>query len=363
MRTYEQIISALEGLDAPTRRDQFHIDWLEPTRLAVGRDGSGRYAVLIVGPSLAPRIDVVQANIRTGSWSATSGEVVQGNLLTLRDGPAFMTATATIAAELSRRGIESRPPSEVFLEVEPFVALVLQRLLLPDDYVLGMVGELLVLRDLLSALGDARHMLDDPTALWRGWQHQSRDFALGHVSLEVKTTGLTVSRHAISSLDQVEARATDGEPAESLYLISIGLRLSTGPSGVSIAALADDILRLLSVPGASSFAPMPERAQKFVHRLSDYGPPGFDGYDHLIMRDQAPYSLMFTTTFPPRVYDMADRNVRIMRRADIAADFSFVIPEGLRFTAELPDVVPGSIENPKHDLAVFLRTVASEVAR
>ncbi len=357
MRTYEQISLLLEQIASPTAADQFHVEWLEASRVAIGRDSRERYALLIVGPQLEARDQVVAQSLRYGSWRSTTGDFLTANLLQLPRGDAFRTATATIAAELFRRGIESRSLREAFGEVEPFIALVLRRVLMPDDFVLGLVGELLVLRDLLAALGSKLAAIADPTAVWHGWQQQSRDFTLGPLSIEVKTTGLNVSRHTISGLDQVEPRRVDEQATEDLFLASIGLRRAMIAGGLSIGGLADQIIALLREGREGAEEPV----AKFVDRLTQYGPEGFQGYRHPEMRDQESYSQSFTTTFAPRVYDMGDRNIQIIRRADLARDFPFVLPHGLRYTLELPASIPGSIENPRTDLELFLRSAGGKL--
>ncbi len=355
MRTYEDIARVLEQLASPVEADQIEIEWLEAGRLAVGRDNRERHAVILPGPPLDPKDSAVASAIRPGEWRTTTG-TIKGTLLQLPRGDAFRTATATIAAELFRRGIASRPTLEVFAEVEPFIALVLRRVLLPDDFVLGLVGELLVMKELLVALGDRRATVSDPTAVWQGWRQQARDFVLGSTSIEVKTTGLNVSRHTISGFDQVEPRTLDGGRTESLFVASIGLRRASVSGPLSIASLADQIIELLR--GTADHA---EAQKKFVDRLAQYGPEGFQGYKHPDMRDQESYAQSFTTTFVARVYDMADENIRIVRRADLAREFPFVLPHGVRYTMELPGSIPGSIENPRTDLQGVLRGVAAKL--
>lgn len=353
MRTYEEIALLLEELTSPVEADQLEIEWLESGRLAVGRDKRERHVVILPGPPLEPRETAVASAIRPGEWRTTTG-TIRGSILQLPRGDAFRTATATIAAELFRRGIASRPTVEVFTEVEPFIALVLRRVLLPDDFVLGLVGELLVLRELLTALGERRATVSDPTVVWRGWGQQARDFVLGSTSIEVKTTGLSVSRHAISGFEQVEPRILDGGATESLLLASIGLRRAPVSGPLSIASLADQIIQLLHSTVDSA-----EAEKKFLERLALYGPEGFQGYKHPEMRDQESYAQSFTTTFMPRVYNMADENIRIVRRADLARDFPFVLPQGVRYTMELPGTIPGSIENPRTDLQALLRAISA----
>lgn len=355
MHTYEEIAYLLEGLTSPVGADQLEIEWLEAGRLAVGRDKRERHAVILPGAPLQARDGAVASAIRSGEWLTATG-TVKGTLLQLPRGDAFRTATATIVAELFRRGIGYRPMHEVFAEVEPFVALVLRRVLLPDDFVLGLVGELLVLRELLLALGERRNTVADPTAVWQGWRQHARDFVLGASSIEVKTTGLNVSRHTMTGFEQVEPRTVDGATAESLFIASIGLRRASVSGQLSIASLADNVIDLLA-----GTVDHEEAERMFVERLAQYGPEGFQGYRHPDMRDQESYSQSFTTTFVPRVYDMADENIRILRRADLARDYSFVLAQGVRYTLELPSIIPGSIENPRTDLQALLRGVAAKV--
>lgn len=357
MRTYEQIAGLLEQLASPAETDQFHVEWLEPNRVAVGRDVRERHALLIVGPQIDARDEVVAQSLRYGTWRSTSGEMVTANLLHLPRGDAFRTATAAIAAELFRRGIDARPSHGVFIEVEPFIALVLRRVLLPDDFVLGLVGELLVLRDLFVALGSKLRGIEDPTVVWRGWQRQPRDFVLGPLSIEVKTTGLNVSRHTISGLDQIEPRRLEDQATEELFLASIGLRRAATAGGLSISGLADEIVGMLREGRDGGDEP----ATKFVDRLSQYGPEGFQGYRHPEMREQESYSQTFTTTFAPRIYDMGDRNIQIIRRADLAREFPLVLPHSIRYSLELPGSVPGSIENPRTDIESFLRYAGAKL--
>jgi hypothetical protein len=352
MLSYEEIARLLEGLEPPPRPDELHVEWLDASRMGVGVDSLGRYALLIVGAPLAPKIDIVAQAVRDGEWRTPTGSTLKGSVLQLPQGDAFRTATSTIAAELFRCGLETRPCQEAFAEVEPFVALVLRRMLLPEEYVLGLIGELLILRELLQTACGRVPPATDPTACWRGWQRQARDFVLPRASIEVKTTGLSVSRHRISGLDQVEPRAIDGDQLERLFIASVGLRRSSGGIGHSIAGLADDIILALRRDSTD-----PNQAEaKFLDRLRQYGPEGFEGYRHPEMREQQFFAQCYTTIFSPRAYDMGDVNIRVLRRSDLASQFQCVVPENIEYTIDLPDSVPGSPDNPCADIEVLLRT-------
>lgn len=355
-KTYEEIAHLLEQLAPPAAERAFAVEWLGPDRIAIGIDHLGRCALLIAGAAIHAKIEVVANAVREGAWDTKDGRRLSGSLLSLPGGQAFRTALTAIAAELLRRGIAERPAQEVFDEVEPFVALVLRRLLLPESFILGLLGELIVLRELLSVRAAGGQSLGvDPTAIWRGWQRQARDLVLGRCALEVKSTGLTVSRHMVSGFDQIEPRTLDGDATERLFIVSVGLRRAVGDAGFSIAGLVQEIVEIVRKHAESSS----EAELKFLDRLAGYGPEEFDGYRHTEMSGQEPYTFPFTSTFGPRIYDMDDANIQVLRRRDLAENFSCVLTEGVHFTIELPDVVPGSIENPKTDLRAFLAMVVT----
>lgn len=344
--SYESIVALIDTL-SPSLDATLQVEWLLAERIGVAKAHRGGHALLLVGPPLSLTTDIVAAALRNGQWRNAEGALFQGSVLELPAGHAYRAAMATIGAELFRLGVERRSTADVFVEVEAFVALVLRRILLPAEYVLGLVGELLILRELLTALRfDAR--IHNRTTFWRGWQRQSRDFVFGQTAVEVKTTSLSVSRHTVS-LDQVDARQTDGGASEQLFLASIGLRQSFGAEGFSISSLTSDVLALLD----------PSETASFLTSLGQYGPDGFGGYIHEEMHEHDAYCQGFTTTFAPRIYRMNDPSVRVIRGSDLARDFPHVLPRGLHYTVEFPENVPGSLENPTTDLRAFSKTMAA----
>ena len=356
MKSFEQIAGILESMASPQAAEHFRVEWLVDEVLAVGRSRAGGHCIFIVCDPLAPTVPAVERSLRFGQWQTRGDVVIRSNLLTLPSGEQFGTATAAIAAELlRRRASSSEPLSEVFSHVEEFIALVLRSVLMPPDFVLGLLGELLILDEYLGALGE-RAQAGDPTAIWRGWTQQARDFMLGTVSLEIKTTGLQMSRHQIHGLDQIEPRRLDGGATESLFLGSIGLR--RGAAGAySVAGLTNRVLEKLGprTEGGS----LNEGQTRFLDRLAQYGPRDSVGYVHTEMADQDLYTEGYTTTFPPRFYDMADGNLRLIRSSDLAEQFPHVRVQGIAYTIDLPAVVPGSIENPKPHFRAFLQGLAA----
>lgn len=350
MTTFETLSKELESTKPAAAELQLRVRWHAGGKLAVGKDASGNHVVLLVGGPLAPKTLSVAQAMRTGEWATDDGEVASGSLFQLPSGDSFRTATAAIVAELLRRELEARPIEAVFEEVEEFIALVMKRVLLPAEFVLGLLGELIVLQEVLLAYERAGHDNSDPTAIWRGWQPKARDFDFGGTSFEVKTSGLNVARHHIHGLRQVEPRKLDDSNYERLFLVSIGLRAGTG-GRYSVSRVTDSILELLKV---GSTEQTEKRQTTFLDKVAQYGPQGSAGYRHHEMSSLDPYAAPYTTTYAPRFYDMRDPNIPIIRRTDIAERFTSILEDSLSFTLELPPGIPGSIENPRSDVRAFL---------
>ncbi len=124
---------------------------------------------------------------------------------------------------------------------------------------IGLVGELLVLRDLLSRSPDA----------WRAWVGPGgarHDFRAGPVALEVKTTVRAQTRTIeVSALDQLL------EPdAGHLFLIHQVLEDDAGGS-IAIPALVDGLLAVASDPVAlTELLREVEYEPELAHRWVDY---------------------------------------------------------------------------------------------
>lgn len=107
----------------------------------------------------------------------------------------------------------------------------------------GLVGECLLLRQLLVHC--ASLALPPGTALQRWWGASGgkRDFAAAGIAVEAKATAHKTRRHHIGDLEQLEPQ--DGE--ERVYLYSVGIR--TDPSAPrKLGRYVDDIIALLRMP-------------------------------------------------------------------------------------------------------------------
>ncbi len=336
---YESIYALASAIPIPDRQSYLQVEWIEPLRLAIGRDADGRVVILIAGEEFSVSSPAVREAITYGSWTTPEGTRVDGSLLRLSADQPFLVAATTIATELLRCGIATTPTHLVFPRVEAFVDLVMRRVLLPPETILGLLGELLVLESLMDAVFELpANKRPDPCSLWRGFSRQSRDFVLNALAIEVKTTSSTMSKHLVGGLDQVSARPGSNE---SLFLASIGL--ASDPSGNaphSVAGLVERILTRLD----------PSQGAVFRDQLAQYGPEECSGYQHDTMSNWEAYRRPYRLTFAPRLYDMGDPNIRVLRRADLQG--TCVQPEGISFTIILDAQVPGSQgENPYSDLS------------
>lgn len=107
---------------------------------------------------------------------------------------------------------------------------------LTEQEEVGLIGELLVLRHLLSVRGDTA------LASWRGFAGEEHDFDLGGQDLEVKTTTSERRRHWISTLAQLEPT-----PGRALWFLSIQItRASSESDGFGIGDLINSIRNELS---------------------------------------------------------------------------------------------------------------------
>ena len=162
------------------------------------------------------------------------------------------------------------------------------------------------------------------------------------MSIEVKTSTSAVPEriHTIHSLAQIEPRQDgEGRALETVFLLSLGLR--PDPKGsLSVPDTVDNILRQLGR------CPEPREAKEaFLDRLSRWGVAGQARYDHEAARENARLSSRFTQSWTPLLYELADKRLRLLRRADLT---NFIAnAEGLQYQATFPESVPGNPNNPR----------------
>lgn len=347
--SFEELRADLEELCVPQGQVR-HMRWLA-TPLAVGRTTSGDYEIFIRGSELRALSALVRRHIQHGDWQPKEGGTsFPANRIVLPSAPHFASVAALIAIELLRAGLAgARGAQAAFSDVEPIIEMAMRRGALSESVVIGLVGELTVLRQLI--LGQA----DNPSSLlrvldyWQGWQG-GRDFRIGDHSIEVKTTQAATSIHEFSGLHQLEPELLPSGAPEQLHLMSIGLAASTS-TGEALPTLVSSIIALLS-----AFSVGDELAKEFVRRVGLYGSQSGIGYVHAAMHDWSVYQTRYTHTFIPRLYRVDDPAMRPLTRQILAE--TFVQPQDLSFTMHIPEQV--SAFNPAPDWSTELEAMSNQ---
>src|SRR5690606_19582732 len=150
--------------------------------------------------------------------------VFSATRITLPSAPHFASIATLIAVELLRAGVsETGRQQAAFSDVEPIVEMAIRRGALSENVVVGLVGELTLLRHLLLGRGGDAKSFMRVLDFWQGWQEGSRDFRIGNHSVEVKTTRSISSIHEFSGLHQLERQELPTSAPEQLHIMSIGL--------------------------------------------------------------------------------------------------------------------------------------------
>ncbi|MDN4473376.1 PD-(D/E)XK motif protein [Demequina zhanjiangensis] len=342
---FEDLRDSIIGLTSPEDASR-RIVWAEGTKaIGVARDHMGRLEVFVVGEPLAASIASVRDALEHDTWSREDGTAIAANRLVLPAAPFFDSVAAFICAELIANGAVTGP-QEAFSRSEHVIALAISRGRVSNQALVGLVGELSLLLALLRASPAA--MADSVLDTWKGSKPSSRDFQLGNVGVEVKTTTGESSTHHVQGLHQVTAGASvGGEPESALFLLSVGISwLPDGAvSGRSIPSMVDQILSRLSGE---------ESRQRFKRQLREYGGDSALGYDHDEDRGKTVYARGFMLTFE-RLYDMADPAVLIPQLHDFERFTHFDV-QSMSFRLMLPDKVTGD-RNPVGGMAAASRSL------
>ena len=119
--------------------------------------------------------------------------------------------------------------------IAQFRSLLEQKSTLSEDRIVGLWGELWVLKRLLDKHGLV--VLD----AWKGPEKGVHDFRLGDDELEVKTTRNEGRQHIISRLSQLEP-----SPDKNLFIVSLQVVPADQSSGVSLPGFVRSIENMLS---------------------------------------------------------------------------------------------------------------------
>ncbi len=343
---YEWLREQLEQVSRPDREEDRRTLWVVDRLLGIAVTSSGTIEILLVGDKLRPASGVIRRHLEHARWNIPeAGIQVEANRIALPAQPHFLSLAALVAVELIRFGFDSTTAlPTAFQQVEGLVELALRRTALAEEHIIGLMGELLCLEAMLDAI-DAPELMSSVLDMWRGYTRE-RDFAIGGIGIEVKTTQSMSSSHKFSGLHQVEPGAGVDSHEQRVYLLSVGLVIG-GNDGQSLAELVERIVQRLGgrAQGASSsLAPLQRR---FLSEVASYGQPNSLGYDHETLRQQGIYTVRFKTNFTPRLYDLSDPNIRILRRAFLQT--THVLADDIQFRLELEEVITPS--NPEANWA------------
>ncbi|WP_062072485.1 PD-(D/E)XK motif protein [Demequina sediminicola] len=345
---YEWLREKVERLTLAKDGHARVVQWVDSGhKLGLSRDSGGRVEIFLAGPPLHARSPIVQKATDHDNWSSSAGGVVRASRVRLPNAPHFDRVAAFISAELLAAGINDNV-QQAYSDTEALIALAFERSRTGSPFLLGLAGELLFLRAMLLAArpGERSYIV----AAWKGPGRTTRDFQMGSVGVEVKTTTAAASRHHINGIAQIECGiSVDEVPETDLFLLSVGLKwLDLDVSyGESLPGLVESILAMLDdASDRQAF----ETAVAEYGDLQEPGAPGVGSPD---------WKRPFHTTFE-RLYDLADGKIHLPSSQDLV-DYVHLDIDSLRFRISLPDQIDGdlnplgSLESAASKVLVLLR--------
>lgn len=329
--TYERFRSEISALSAAPDASNRQLLWMSDSLLAVARNEVHCVELFIVSAQpLCASISVVQDLLAHQVWASSQGDLSAARIVLPR-GEHFDQLAALLCVELIDHDLGG-DRQEAFAAVEPLLALALAREMVGDPVLNGLIGELALLRRLLTQVAPSTR--SDVLAAWAGSNPSSRDFQLGSVGVEVKTTQSTVSTHPVSGFHQIErGESNAGVPETHLFLLSLGVEwLETGAGGTSLPELVDSVLA--ETPGH-------EAQEDLLARIKQYGGDIAIGYDHRRDRSKGRYSGRFHFRFE-RLYDMTDDRLELLTRKDVN-DLKNIDADSVEFRVVLETRVHGDL--------------------
>jgi hypothetical protein len=339
--SYEQQLATVQGLRQSSTEEDRHIDWcVTEGVIGLARTPKGRIEIFLAGPELEARFRRVREALEYQRWFRADGGELLANRILLPAAGHFEQVAAFLSTELLRNDATTDLP-RAFARTEPLIELAIGDLMIADETVLGLCGEMLMLHALLRAAPDER--VADIVDSWKGHRETARDFQLGLVGVEVKTTTRATSSHLFRGVHQLEpGHGVDGAEETSYVLASLGLEWSDveDPANTTnLPELIDGVIgRINEALGASAAAFIDD----LVAQIADYGLPIALGYDHNAMAESARFSRRFRLRFA-RGYDIADDEaIRLLTTDDIRAR-PFIDAESLYARVNFPEQVRGDV--------------------
>lgn len=344
--TYEDLLRLVNGLQPAPSDDDREIEWCDGGAGPVGlaRDPKGRIEIFLEGPELSPRFQRVRTAIEHQRWFRSGGDEMQANRILLPPAGHFEQVAAFLSTELARNGA-SDDIARAFATTEPLIDLAIADLMMADEVLLGLCGEMLVLHALLQAAPD-----DDVAqvlASWKGHRDTARDFQLGRVGVEVKTTTHSSSSHRFRGIHQLEVgHGVDGQFEDTFALLSIGVEW-TSPDEPHATTLPELIELVTERTRAALGGQAEPRIDDLLDHVEMYGSPTKIGYDHRTMSSAGRFSRPLRVLFA-RCYDMGDEAIHLLTTDDLRSR-PFIDGDSLHARINLPARVRGDV-NPVNGL-------------
>lgn len=346
--SYEQLRQLASDLPPAMKDGGRSLSWANGSRsLGLARDFWGRLELFLPGPPLRAQSALVRNHLDHDRWRRDGGELLVGSRLRLPSAAHFDAVAAFLCVELLNNGV-ALDAVAAFRRTEAVIEMALRRMNLQTEAIVGLVGELV----LLGALVDRAAVTDVHVVVesWRGHLRAARDFQLGPVGVEVKTTRHpTDSVHHVQGTRQVEiGHSADGGVETRFYLISMGVE-EVDPdepegTGSSVSSLVEDLIGAIERKHPEGPG---ELVSSLLTRIKAYGVGDGDGYDHADMAHRAAFTQRWRTAFV-RSYDMTDPAILLLRRGDLVP-FTMVDAESVEYTLRLPSKVSGDV-NPVRGL-------------
>ena len=339
---YETLRQRVSGLPSASVPEERFVEWVDQRHiLGISRDYEGCLEIFLAGPELVCEIPAVASNVAYDSWTTQGDASIWANRIRLTAEPHFDAVAAFLCANLIENGVLENLQTG-FSGSEPVVAMALDRSRLLGESLIGLIGELLIMRTLIENYPRSARQI---VGSWFGYGRTSRDFQFGPLGLEVKTTRGTQSTHQVQGLHQIEVgHAVGGGIETKLLLVSVGIE-EVGPqdSEINSFSLPSLVARILSLLDASIHpgVELTEMQSSLLARIQEYGAGTGSGYDHSRMQHQVLFGAKWRSAFA-RAYDMSDPAIAVLRSSDLI-DFSMVLTGSLAFTVCLPRQVRGDI--------------------
>ena len=224
MTVIEELIGRFGGLPSAAG-GRWNVAPLVGGRAYLSRDELGRFAVFVIGEEQSfgayPRVRGIQhasgivpvpGGAPFAALRLSSGNLAHGDRV-----------MAHIAYEIERR-LAADPAvtnASLLSEVSWILELLAdQEATMTHEQQKGLVGELVLLRRLLSLAKDLGLPATEPLARWWGHDHARRDFAAVGIAIEVKATSKAMREHYVGSLGQLEPNGD-----EQVLVYSLGVKL------------------------------------------------------------------------------------------------------------------------------------------